>query len=158
MSAILQYPQTVLGPIAEEIEGTAMPGGLVLLTQHASFMPLAPGDLVSVDGDRVIVAIERLEKQWMAEVAFHLPAGTTFGRAPSPDHPALRAVAETVAEWRKGACVTQTTSFTVLVSCSTREWIERNVVGHPYVEDCELVRTPDTVIDLQRALANPTLT
>lgn len=161
MKLSLQFTDGPTGAFAEEVEAKISSAHGVGrhhydLTSHATFAPLAPGDVVScARGTRVINKVVHLAPLWTIEATLHLPAGTTFAMAPTEEHPAMKAVAECEKEWRRAAWVTRNTAFSFLVSAQTRGWLEDNVEGHPYVEHIELVRTPDLSPDLAGWLRHP---
>jgi hypothetical protein len=152
----LHLPQSPVGPLTEALQADDLTG-LAILRSHATYVPLAPHDIVRIDDERRIVDIEHLEPLWVFEVTMHLPKGLTFGQALDSGHPALRAVAEAKEEWSRAAWVTQKTTFSFIVSTGSREWFNDNVRCHPYVEHCEQTRDPEMHFSLEHALAHPNI-
>jgi hypothetical protein len=155
----ITYP---LQKVGESVLGIALhdipPTGLMQfeLRSHASFMPLAPGDIVAVDADDNVRGIVKLEQLWTYEVILNMP-GIEPGMTPTEAHPAMKAVAELEEKWRDAAWVTRPTNFTFLVSAQTEEWLKAEVFDHPYVRYVERVRDPRMKIDFDVAVAHPDL-
>lgn len=125
-----------------------------MLASHATLIPLAPGDWVTLDGD-VVTGVEVLERIFTVEVAFHVPADLPAFTRPTEEHRSMRAVAQTLAEWeRTGAHVTRTTNFTALVS-SSDPWLAGQIPGHQFVEYAELIRQPGMAFDFDVAIQHP---
>jgi hypothetical protein len=144
-------------PFAEVLQGEQVDRGHELKT-HSTFCPLGPFDVVETvrePSGLVVAGVAHLEPLWTVEATLHLPRGTTFGRAPTEEHPAMRAVAECEEDWRRAAWVTRTTAFTFRVSSASRGWLEDNVEAHPYVEHIDLIRMPTMRADLAQWLAHP---
>lgn len=152
--ALQGVDETVLGRVVRP--RTSASWGLVELTQHASFIPLAPGDVVYTDALDVVRDISVLEPLWTYEVMLQLPA-LEANATPTEEHPAMKQIAELEANWKAAAYVTRPTKFTFLVSAGDVAWIEREVLQHPFVRHFDLIRTPDLKIDLAVALRHPDL-
>lgn len=152
--ALQGVDETVLGRVIQP--RTSASWGLTELRQHASFIPLAPGDIVSTDALDVVRQIQHLEPVWTYEIMLHLPA-LEANATPTEQHPAMKQIAELEEGWKRAAYVTRPTNFTFLVSAHDLEWIEREVLMHPFVHHYELVRDPQMKIDLAVAIKHPDL-
>ena len=120
------------------------------LESHASFAPLAPGDRVITEGDR-IVDVYALKPQRVFEVAFHLPAGVSFGQTVRPDHPAVVQINTFLANLMDMRMeVTRTTAWTCLVSGD-------GVPISKIVEHTQQIRNERTVVDIDWCLAHPAI-
>lgn len=161
MKLQLLFTEGPTGAFAEEVEAqisTSFGAGRQYydLRTHATFAPLAPGDVVScARGTRVVNQVVHLEPLWTVEATLHLPAGTTFAMSPTDEHPAMKAVAKCEEDWQRAAWVTRNTAFSFLVSAQTRSWLQDNVESHPYVEHVDLVRDPDLKPNLAGWLQHP---
>lgn len=161
MKLSLQFTNGPTGPFSEEVEAQITSDysprrSHFELKSHATFAPLAPGDVVAcARGTHVVRKVVRLESLWTVEATLHLPAGTTFAQAPGEEHPAMRAIAECEEDWRRDAWVTRNTAFSFLVSSQSRGWLEDKVEAHPYVEHVDVVRTPAMEPDLEGWLRSP---
>lgn len=139
----------------ETVAAESVDGEIWELREHAGFCPLAPGDRVRVDSANNLTEIVFLEPTYVYGVFCHLPAGVTFGMAPSENHPALVKLAKLEEEWRRDTQVTRTTAFTFLLSTPNPQWFEDKVANHPYVEYTDLLRIPEATLDLSELLAHP---
>lgn len=142
-------------PLHETVKAEAVWGDEWELREHTGFAPLAPGDHVRVNAASELVEIVSTVPTFVYTVSCHLPAGISFGMSPTPDHPAMVAMAQVEEAWRRDTWVTRTTAFTFVISSPTRYWFEETVAPHPYVEEVELIRTPTMRFDLREILAHP---
>lgn len=162
MKAIVRYPEDVdiyrdaLGtPTVETLEADVLVqeldgGRTVELREHASFIPLGPGDIVHVDITDTVTGVEMLARVYTYEVDFHMPA-------PGSEEKGKAAVAALVEEWRRDAWITQDTAFSCHVTSQTHQWLEERVLSHPYVQSSLQLRTPEMRFDLATAVRHPDL-
>lgn len=139
----------------ETLRGIELGPGKVELRQHATFIPLAPTDVVSVDDDRAITDVLALAPLYTFEVCFWMPADLPAFHTPTEEHRSMKAVAQTVQEWHRDAWVTRETNFTAYVSSTSYRWLQANVASHRYVDFTTLIRKPDTRLDYSVAVMHP---
>lgn len=146
----LHYPTA---NIDETLRGRLLDGKstTVELTTHAGFLPLAPGDLVSIDDAGRIVDIVQLHKTHTYEV--HLKTGLEPGEMPTVAQ--LEDIEAWFQEVFRHTWITKQSTFTFMVS-GDREWLDR-VVDDERVEHFEVNRTPTLQLDLAVAVQHPDL-
>lgn len=105
------------------------------LTQHAYFLPLAPGDIVTAE-DGWITGVVTSEPVFMVQAYFPINTPPELVRAKCK-------------EWRAATDVCQATALTALISSRSHEWI-RDVV-EPEVWWVELLRVPGAEVDVRQA-------
>ena len=166
----LHFHRGPTGAFTEAVRADCLQPGIFELRAHSTFAPLGPGDIVTCaeepahlstvgalehDTAHRVTGIKHLESVHTVEVTLHVPAGATFGQVPTPDHPAMKAIAALEAEWSQAAPVTRNTGLSFLVSSPTRGWIMDNIAYHRFVEHVEWVREPTLRPALARWLDNP---
>ena len=162
MKVVVRYPSIPgLDDVLETGAGLAVGDGLVELRTHMAMIPLAPGDVVRIDGEGTVTGVEHLEKLYTYEIDFHLPSPemnaarkTTF--IPAGD-PVLATVDRLEKEWSRDAWVTRFTNFTMAVSSQSMPWLEDKVLSSKLIENYELRRTPDLKLDFAVARTHPDL-
>lgn len=129
------------------------------LTQHAMFIPLAPGDVLAYEIETSVpTRILRPAHVWTLNVEFHTPTNLAVGVVLPPTDPAMVAIRESIERWQQQAWATQSTGLSCYVSSNNREWLEREVIGCRYVEHTEVIRHPGMEIDLAVAIESADLT
>lgn len=164
MKVRIDYPilsQMYDAEVSEEVEarlaGYEWPTPAAELRAHALNMPLVPGDVVAIDEERRVVDLLFCEPTFMVEVDFKIPINLTMGEALPEDDKARVTVSSVVEQWAREAYVTQTTTYSFMVSAPEQSWINERVRASPYVQDVELVRYPGMPIDFKVARSNADL-
>lgn len=159
MTLRIDYPELSAAEgfaIHDDVEVDMLDDGRAELRTHARNMPLAPGDVVTHDGEAV-TGVEQYAPVWTIEVEFKLPANLTFMKTLPPHDPSNIKIEETVTGWQRDAWVTKHSGYTYLVSAPDREWLTDRVQGSPFVDHMELVRFPDMEIDFDTARRHASL-
>jgi hypothetical protein len=156
----------VLGDVEETVTGSVILGAeaythrdkiVVELESHADFIPLCPGDWVTIDpATAVVTGVERMAPMFTALVFFHEPADLVPYSLPTEGHPAIRKIQALLKVWRNQGYVTQHTNFEVRVSAQSWPWLEQ-ILKHPYIREHELIRTPETRLNYSFAVQHPAL-
>lgn len=150
----VEYPD--LGAdYTEHLRARPVQPGVVELTEHAFFMPLAPGDVVEVDGAGRITGVVEMPPLHTYTVTFYLPADVPAFMSPTRDHRAVRAVQQQLWEWSKVASVTQETGFSAAVSSPDLDVLGQHVLPNHLIKYVDLLRTPTLVFDFQYATQHP---
>ncbi|GAB3863587.1 hypothetical protein GCM10028801_31570 [Nocardioides maradonensis] len=160
MTVTLKYPGLDQA-YWEDIESTNFGGTQEELMGHAFFVPLAPGDVVEIDPFGVVTGVAAMAESYLIEVDFYVPADVPPMMTPTPEHRAMRAVADTLDVWRAaGLWVTRDTNFTCRVSAGNASEIEaaqQLVMQHKYVQRATIIRRPGFQFDFNVAIQHPDL-
>lgn len=138
-------------PTVESLEADDLGDGRAELRQHATFIPLAPGDVVAYDVTETATAVLKLVPVYTYEVSMKLP------NDPERTDHAAELVKGIFEEWRRDAWVTQDTRFSALVSSQTQRWFDETVRPNRYVNFIDERRTPELRLDLDVAVQHPDL-
>lgn len=127
----------------DTVEAKDLGEGRAMLTKHTCFLPLAPGDVVTLDGDRV-TGVEWMAPVYTVLINFYLPADIPAFAAPTQEHRAVKAFNRVMEMWDADPALSVSTpaGFTALVSAASLEALHA-VQRHQYVESWELRRTPE---------------
>lgn len=123
-------------PDHTEAVGAVPDGDNFRLTQHAYFVPLAPGDIVTAE-DGWITGVVSQEPVFMVQAYFPINTPPEYVRAKC-------------AEWQTATDVTRATALTALITSQSHQWLKD--VIEPEVWWVELLRVPGAVVDIKEAL------
>lgn len=124
LTARIVYPQ-----FSERLECEPEAPNLVRLKEFSDFLPLAPGDLLTVDEEGVVTDVVELAPGFLVEAHFHMDTERDL-------------VLATVGEWHRDTKV-QAETLTAFVLSASEDWINDVVRNDPLVEFVQIRRTPD---------------
>lgn len=122
----------------ERVECEFIAPGVAQLTEFNQILPLAPGDVVSIDEDGVVQDLIEQAPGSLVEVFFRTPV----------QQARVEAVA---AEWGSAVRVVTHDIPYVLMLTQNMQWVRDVVAGHPMVDNLHEWRT-DEPIDLPRLM------
>lgn len=149
MIVTIKYPNASM-ELEDQLQAAGH-GARAVLKQHAVFLPLAPGDIVTIRGGDQVTGVEWLAPLCTIDVSFYVPADVPAFHTPTPEHRSMKAVERVLEEWRTTLAVTRTTNFNALVSAPSMEQLEE-VRSHQYVEWSEVIREPGMPFDFEFAI------
>ena len=154
-------------PTGEFVEGEPESANRVRITSFGGAVPLAPGDVVTVetvDGVDTLTGIAELAPVWVFEVDASVPK---MMRAPGLDNPdnwvvdsfddsnweAARLLADEVeVALGRATAVQRSTNHSITLATESREWFDRFVETNPHVTSYTVLREPGQDMDLDHAL------
>lgn len=124
----------------EPLRADRLAPGLYRLRCFSDFVPLATGDIVTVEEDTMAVTgWHQLEDTWIVRAFFDLSVEESRQQAKAD-------------QWASAATVQYSGTQTALVACTNRDWIDKHVASDPMVNMVNLVRAAGSTFDLAAAV------